>query len=117
VFKVQGSGSRFKVQGSRIQDQVSRIKHPESRNQDPGSADTDTGFRINALRVNEPFYATVGFSVQYSVFTFSVQQKRFCVMTLGQLRSSSATEGGQAGAADSEYDFLRIINFDGVSTL
>jgi len=31
------------------------LNHDIHKIQDPGSANTDTGFRINALRLNEPF--------------------------------------------------------------
>jgi len=39
---------------------IHKIQNPGTRIRDPGSANTDTGFRFNALRLNEPFYATVG---------------------------------------------------------
>jgi hypothetical protein len=36
------------------------LNHDIQKIQNPGSVNTDTGFRFNALRLNEPFYATVG---------------------------------------------------------
>jgi hypothetical protein len=42
---------------------IHKIQNPGTSIQDPGSANIDTGFRINALLLNERFYATVGLTL------------------------------------------------------